>query len=208
MQPRSVFRSVRKRYPDFFYPFFGHNNLPPLRPCLNFIRPSWNGWNGTSLFVVVRSIPTCFQVFVSIPTTKRKSSNSCELNAIGNILNCQYKTLGTIVTHRLQVGCLEHTHAPLPPLLSHSRDMTTARPGPVLSHGAGKGDRGPRQGSSSRGGGGHPARRASSVFVATFVCPGSMSDCGGLVSMLKSLSLFYRIHRLNPIVCVLSWAGV
>ena len=63
--------------------------------------------------MVVRSIPTCFQVFVSIPTTKRKSSNSCELSAIGNILNCQYKTLGTIVTHRLQVGCLEHTHAPL-----------------------------------------------------------------------------------------------
>ena len=88
-----------------------------LRPCLNFIRPSWNGWNGTRLFVVVRSIPTCFQVFVSIPTTKRKSWNSCELSAIGNILDCQYKTLGTIVTHRLQVGCLEHTHAPLPPLL-------------------------------------------------------------------------------------------
>ena len=67
--------------------------------------------------MVVRSIPTCFQVFVSIPTTKRKSWNSCELSAIGNILDCQYKTLGTIVTHRLQVGCLEHTHAPLPPLL-------------------------------------------------------------------------------------------
>ena len=47
-----------------------------LRVCLNFIRPSWNGWNGTRLFVVVRSIPTCFQVFVSIPTTKRKSWNS------------------------------------------------------------------------------------------------------------------------------------
>ena len=88
-----------------------------LRVSLNFIRPSWNGWNGTRLFVVVRSIPTCFQVFVSIPTTKRKSWNSCELSAIGNILDCQYKTLSTIVTHRLQVGCLEHTHAPLPPLL-------------------------------------------------------------------------------------------
>ena len=24
-----------------------------FRPCLNFIRPSWNGWNGTRLFVVV-----------------------------------------------------------------------------------------------------------------------------------------------------------
>ena len=176
--------------------------LSVLRVCLNFIRPSWNGWNGARLLVVVRSIPTCFQVFVSIPTTKRKSSNSCELNAIGNILNCQYKTLGTIVTHRLQVGCLEHTHAPLPPLLSHSRDMTTARPGPVLSHGAGKGDRGPRQGSSSRGGGGHPARRASSVFVATFVCPGSMSDCGGLVSMLKSLSLFLPESIASIRLCV------
>ena len=94
---------------------FGEEEV--FRPCLNFIRPSWNGWNGTRLFVVVRSIPTCFQVFVSIPTTKRKSWNSCELSAIGNILDCQYKTLGTIVTHRLQVGCLEHTHAPLPPLL-------------------------------------------------------------------------------------------
>ena len=52
----------------------------------------------TRLFVVVRSIPTCFQVFVSIPTTKRKSWNSCELSAIGNILDCQYKTLGTIVS--------------------------------------------------------------------------------------------------------------
>ena len=92
------------------------NLTSTMRPCLNFIRPSWNGWNGTRLFVVVRSIPTCFQVFVSIPTTKRKSWNSCELSAIGNILDCQYKTLSTIVTHRLQVGCLEHTHAPLPPL--------------------------------------------------------------------------------------------
>ena len=45
---------------------------------------------------------------------KKKSWNSCELSAIGNILDCQYTTL---VTHRLQVGCLEHTHAPLPPLL-------------------------------------------------------------------------------------------
>ena len=44
-----------------------------VRVCLNFIRPSWNGWNGTRLFVVVRSIPTCFQVFVSIPTTKKKA---------------------------------------------------------------------------------------------------------------------------------------
>ena len=113
------------------------------------------------------------------------------------------------VTHRLQVGCLEHTHAPLPPLLSHSRDMTTARPGPMLSHGAGKEDRGPRQGSSSRGGGGHPARRASSVFVATFVRPGSMSDCGGLgVYAEVVVAVVARIHRLNPIVWVLSWAGV
>ena len=62
--------------------------------CLTFIRPSWNGWNGTRLFVVVRSIPSCFQVFVSIPTTKRKCWNSCEeLNANGNIQDCQYKTL-------------------------------------------------------------------------------------------------------------------
>ena len=30
---------------------------------------------------------------LSIPTTKRKSWNSCELGAIGNILDCQYKTL-------------------------------------------------------------------------------------------------------------------
>ena len=97
-------------------PASGHS-VSPLRVCLNFIRPSWNGWNGTRLFVVVRSIPTCFQVFVSIPTTKRKSWNSCELSAIGNILDCQYKTRSTIVTHRLQVGCLEHTRAPLPPLL-------------------------------------------------------------------------------------------
>ena len=104
-----------------------HRPISFMRVCLNFIRPSWNGWNGTRLFVVVRSIPTCFQVFVSIPTcfqvfvsiptTKRKSWNSCELSAIGNILDCQYKTLSTIVTHTLQVGCLEHTHAPLPPLL-------------------------------------------------------------------------------------------
>ena len=65
-----------------------------MRVCLNFIRLSWNGWNGTRLFVVVRSIPTCFQVFVSVPTTKRKSWNSCALSAIGNILDCQYKTLG------------------------------------------------------------------------------------------------------------------
>ena len=64
-------------------------NTRPHRVCINFIRPSWNGWNGTSLFVIVRSIPTCFQVFVSIPTTKRKSWNSCELSAIGNILDCQ-----------------------------------------------------------------------------------------------------------------------
>ena len=64
-----------------------------LRVCLNFIRRSWNGWNGTTLFVVVRSIPTCFQVFVSIPTTKRNSWNSCELSAIGDVLDCQYKTL-------------------------------------------------------------------------------------------------------------------
>ena len=42
---------------------------PSLRVCLNFIRPSWNGWNGTRLFVAVRSIPPCFQVFVSIPNT-------------------------------------------------------------------------------------------------------------------------------------------
>ena len=42
----------------------------------------------------IRSIPTCFQVFVSIPATQRKSWNSCELSAIGNILDCQYKTLG------------------------------------------------------------------------------------------------------------------
>ena len=27
--------------------------------CLNFIRPGWNGWNGTRPFVVVRSIPSC-----------------------------------------------------------------------------------------------------------------------------------------------------
>ena len=30
-----------------------------VRVCLNFIRPCWNGWNGTRLFVVVRSIPSC-----------------------------------------------------------------------------------------------------------------------------------------------------
>ena len=85
---------------------------------------------------------------------------------------------------------------------SHSRDMTTARSGPMLSHGAGKGDRGPRQGSSRRGGGGHPALRASSVFVATFVYPGSMSDCGGLVSMLKSLSLFLPESIASIRLCV------
>ena len=168
--------------------------------CLNFIRPSWNGWNGTRLFVTVHSIPTCFQVFVSIPTAKRKSWNSCDLSAIGNILDCQYKTLSTIVTHRLQVGC--HTHAPLPPLLfPFSRhDYSAAKTHAVLS--GGEGGSGPRQGSSSRGGGGHPARRASSVFVATFVCPGSMSHCGGLVSMLKSLSLFLPESIASIRLCV------
>ena len=91
----------------------GRKPKTTLRVCPNLFRPGWNGWNGTRLFVVVRSIPTCFQVFVSIPTTKRIRSNSFELSANGNILDCQYKTLGTIVTHKLQVGCLDNTHAPL-----------------------------------------------------------------------------------------------
>ena len=79
--------------------------------CLNFIWPSWNGWNGTRLFVVVPSILTCFQVFVSIPTTKRKSWNSCELSAIGNILDCQYKTLGTINCDAQAAGRMSRAHA-------------------------------------------------------------------------------------------------
>ena len=107
-----------------------------------------------------------------------------------------------IVTHRLQVGCLEHTHEPLPPLLfPFSRhDYSAAKTHAVLS--GGEGGSGPRQGSSSRGGGGRPARRASSVFVATFVCPGSMSHCGGLVSMLKSLSLFLPESIASIRLCV------
>ena len=33
-------------------------SLCALRACLSSFRSGWNGWNGTRLFVVVRSIPT------------------------------------------------------------------------------------------------------------------------------------------------------
>ena len=34
-----------------------------LRACLNLLRLGWNGWNGTRLLVVVRSIPSCWCPF-------------------------------------------------------------------------------------------------------------------------------------------------
>ena len=34
-----------------------------IRACLNFFRPGWNGWNGTRLLVVVRSISSCLCPF-------------------------------------------------------------------------------------------------------------------------------------------------
>ena len=70
--------------------------------------------------MVVRSIPTCFQVFVSIPTTKRKTRIAANSVRTVTFWTVKYKTLGTIVTHQLQVGCLDDTHAPfLFPFSSH-----------------------------------------------------------------------------------------
>ena len=34
-----------------------------INACLNLFRPGWNGWNGTRLLVVVRSIPSCLCPF-------------------------------------------------------------------------------------------------------------------------------------------------
>ena len=34
-----------------------------LRACLNLFQPGWNGWNGTRLLVVVRSIPSRLRPF-------------------------------------------------------------------------------------------------------------------------------------------------
>ena len=34
-----------------------------LRTCFNLFRPGWNGWNGTRLTVVVRSIRSCLCPF-------------------------------------------------------------------------------------------------------------------------------------------------
>ena len=38
------------------------------RCVLTSFQAHWYGWNGTTLFVVVRSIPTCFQVFLTHPS--------------------------------------------------------------------------------------------------------------------------------------------
>ena len=60
---------------------FFMNDIPlfPIRPCLNFIRPSWNGWNGTRLFVVVRSIPSClyFQATEQPTRTENNPTDFC-----------------------------------------------------------------------------------------------------------------------------------
>ena len=40
-----------------------HEQIEQLSACLNLFRPGWNGWNGTRLLVVVRSIPSCLCPF-------------------------------------------------------------------------------------------------------------------------------------------------
>ena len=42
-----------------------------VRVCLNFIRPGWNRRNGTRLFVVVRSIPSCFVSILNFQATEQ-----------------------------------------------------------------------------------------------------------------------------------------
>ena len=42
--------------------------------CLNFIRPGWNGWKGTRLLVVVRSIPSCLYFRVTEQPTRTETN--------------------------------------------------------------------------------------------------------------------------------------
>ena len=66
----------------FWYPVDWRN----LRVCLNFIRPRWNGWNGTRLFVVVRTIPSCFQFSgVCVHSNYKKKKAGIAANSVRTV---------------------------------------------------------------------------------------------------------------------------
>ena len=60
----NILKSYGRRVPLPTVPSTIARRVAPcvLRACLNVFRPGWNGWNGTRLLVVVRSIPSiCVQ---------------------------------------------------------------------------------------------------------------------------------------------------
>ena len=57
----SFLRELSRKF--LYNSFCGNSSLQVVRACLNLCRPGWNGWNGTRLLEVVRSIPSCLCPF-------------------------------------------------------------------------------------------------------------------------------------------------